>query len=98
MTTGSWTDTSTGVSETAAFISSAAGLVLVHAHIPASPAQPPVVICSSVYEELRNNYRREVLLARRLAAAGAPVVRFQYRGFGNSDDAPGAGPTFDTLR
>lgn len=98
MTTGSWTHTSTGVTESAAFIPSTLGLVLVHSHQPAAPARPPVVICSSVYEELRTNYRREVLLARRLAANGVPVARFEYRGFGNSDDAPGAGPTFDSLR
>jgi hypothetical protein len=44
-----------------------------------------VVICSSLQAEFLRNYRREVLLARRLAAAGFVVQRFHYRGTGNSD-------------
>lgn len=45
----------------------------------------PVVICPPILQDFLQNYRREVLLARRLAAAGIPVARFHYRGSGHSE-------------
>jgi pimeloyl-ACP methyl ester carboxylesterase len=43
------------------------------------------VICSPLFVEGERNYRREVLLARRLAELGVACIRFHYRGTGNSD-------------
>lgn len=60
-----------------------------HRYLPDQPSGTGVVICSPIYAEYFKNYRREVLLARALAAAGAAVQRFQYRNTGLSDDVPG---------
>jgi pimeloyl-ACP methyl ester carboxylesterase len=43
-----------------------------------------VLICSPILGEFGRNYRREVEVARRLAANGLAVQRFHYRGMGNS--------------
>ena len=54
-------------------------------HIPAhATAEVGLVICCSILVEHLTNYRREVLLARRLAAGGMAVQRFHYRGAGHS--------------
>ncbi len=47
-----------------------------------------VLVCSPLHAEMQRNYRREVLLSRRLASAGAAVERFHYRGIGNSAGEP----------
>lgn len=57
-------------------------------HLPEGRATARVVICSPVYSEFLKNNRREVLLARRLAAGGLAVQRFHYRGTGNSGGDP----------
>lgn len=44
-----------------------------------------VLLCSPILAEFPKNYRREVLLARALAAAGVTAQRFHYRGAGHSD-------------
>ncbi len=56
-----------------------------------SSRAPPlgVLVCSPLHAEMQRNYRREVLLSRRLASAGAAVERFHYRGTGNSAGEPG---------
>jgi alpha/beta superfamily hydrolase len=54
-------------------------------HIPATPPRAAVLICSPLHGEFMRNYRREVLLARRLASLGFTVERFHYRYSGNSD-------------
>jgi hypothetical protein len=43
-----------------------------------------VVVCPSLLHDLLRNYRREVLLARRLAYHGIVAVRFHYQATGNS--------------
>ncbi len=54
-------------------------------HIPAQAAtEVGLVICSSILVEHLTNYRREVLLARHLAAGGMATQRFHYRGTGHS--------------
>src|SRR5207253_10522741 len=55
-----------------------------------------VVICSSICNDFLHNYRREVELARELAANGIAVARFHYRGLGNSDGDEAA-VTFDSM-
>lgn len=55
-------------------------------HIPVEmPTIGGVVICSSLHADFLQNYRKEVLLSRGLAARGFAVQRFQYRGSGNSE-------------
>lgn len=46
------------------------------------------LLCSSRYDDAMATYRKEVLLARELAANGITVGRLHYRGTGNSDDLP----------
>jgi pimeloyl-ACP methyl ester carboxylesterase len=55
-----------------------------------------LVVCSPVLCDFGANYRREVALARRLAAAGVPVLRYHPRGCGHSDGAR-VDLTLDTL-
>jgi alpha/beta superfamily hydrolase len=55
-----------------------------------------LVICSPLYAEFPHNYRKEVVLARALAANGIAVQRFHYRGTGNSDGAA-ENVTFDSI-
>jgi pimeloyl-ACP methyl ester carboxylesterase len=55
-----------------------------------------LVICSPVLCDFGANYRREVALARGLAAAGVPVLRYHPRGCGHSDGAR-VDLTLDTL-
>ena len=52
--------------------------------LPLGVPRAGVVICPSLYEDSMRNSRREVLLARRLAALGVAVGRFYYRGTGYS--------------
>lgn len=56
-------------------------------HLPAERRQRDLglVVCSPILTDFGANYRREVGLARRLAAAGVPVQRFHPRGSGHSD-------------
>lgn len=56
-------------------------------HHAATPSATAVLICSPILAEMQRNYRREVVLARVLAAAGMTTHRFHYRGTGNSADA-----------
>lgn len=56
-----------------------------------------MVMCSSLFEDLQVQYRREILLARALTERGIAVVRFHYRGCGNSDAAPGGAVRMDSL-
>jgi dienelactone hydrolase len=55
-------------------------------HLPVEARQRSlgVVVCSPILTDFGANYRREVDLARQLAAAGVPVQRFHPRGTGHS--------------
>ena len=53
-------------------------------HTPLGRPRGGVVLCPSLHAELLGNYRKEVLLAERLAERGLAVQRFHYRGTGNS--------------
>jgi alpha/beta superfamily hydrolase len=54
-------------------------------HLSARPSGLGVVISSPVNNDYLKNNRREVLLSRRLAAAGVAVQRYHYAGTGHSD-------------
>lgn len=55
------------------------------AYAPTGRPIAGMLICPPLQSEFLTNYRREVLLARELAAAGFAVARFHYRGTGHSD-------------
>ncbi len=65
-------------------------------HVPMDEPVGGVVMCPSLFNEFLKNYRREVALARALAARGLAVQRFQYRGTGNSDGHP-MDTSFETM-
>jgi alpha/beta superfamily hydrolase len=64
-------------------------------HLPARPVGAAVIV-GSIGWEFHKNYRREVLLARRLAEQGLAVARFHYRGLGESGGEPGS-TTLDSM-
>lgn len=66
-------------------------------HTPLDPPRGGVVLCSSLHAEMMGNYRKEVLLAERLAERGLAVQRFHYRGTGNSGGLD-ADVTLDSLQ
>lgn len=70
--------------------------MFVYLHLPAADALGGLAICSSLGDEFRRNYRREVLLGRRLAEQGIATVRFHYRGYGSSQGDP-AEASLDTM-
>jgi exosortase A-associated hydrolase 1 len=53
-------------------------------HLPAKPATRGVLIVTGGPQYRVGSHRQFVLLARHLAAAGVPVMRFDYRGMGDS--------------
>lgn len=57
-------------------------------HQPLAGLRGFALICSPLHRDGLTNYRREVALARRLAEHGVSVVRFHYRGTGNSSGDP----------
>ncbi len=78
-------DHDSGSREVAEFFGPEGMRVFGFEHLPLAGARAGVVICSPLYAEFTRNYRREVLIGRRLAALGIAVQRFHYRGQGNSD-------------
>lgn len=59
-------------------------------HAPESASKVPVLVAPSLFEERKSAYAALASLARALAAAGHPVLRFDYRGSGESGGEPGA--------
>ena len=84
------TDRSTGAREIAEFVDVDGDRVYAVQHLPPENLSPNagLVICSPFFAEFPRNYRREVLLARRLAGLGVAAARFHYRGVGNSTGDP----------
>jgi pimeloyl-ACP methyl ester carboxylesterase len=82
------TDALSGVREIAEYFGSDR-TIFGFTHLPAEEPEACVVICGGVYSAAFKNYRREVELARDLAAHGIAVQRFHYRGQGNSLGAEG---------
>jgi exosortase A-associated hydrolase 1/exosortase A-associated hydrolase 2 len=62
-------------------------------HAPARPRRHGVLIVVGGPQVRTGSHRQFTLLARVLAAAGIPVLRFDYRGMGDSEGEPRA---FDT--
>jgi hypothetical protein len=77
-------DPATGSREEFAYHAVGRHLVFGITYRPRTPPRAGVVICSPLYSEAMAIYRREVLLARALAARGVAVQRFHYAGTGHS--------------
>lgn len=90
LSTAERVDSRTGVREEAAFVPVGAHgeQMLTYTYQPAGEPVGQVLIAPSIMGDFLANYRREVVLARSLAAAGIAVVRFHYRGTGNSFGDP----------
>jgi hypothetical protein len=78
-----------GTRDEVAFIGPSGARLFTCIHRPNGKAHGAVVICSPLFSEHVANYRREVLLGRRLAAMGVAAMRFHYRGAGHSDGGTG---------
>lgn len=78
-------DTDLGVEETYGFVGESPLRTFRVLHAPLAAPVGGLVVCCPYQAELPANYRREVLLARSLAAKGIAVERFHYRGAGQSD-------------
>lgn len=63
-------------------------------HLPAAPRSRGVVVVVGGPQYRAGSHRQFTLLARSLAAAGTPVLRFDYRGMG---DSQGAARTFEDV-
>lgn len=86
------------IQERATFSGTPTDAVLTLLHLPLG--QRPagrVLMCSSLYEDLQMHYRRDVLVARDLAQKGIAVVRFHYRGTGNSASLSSGSPVMSTM-
>jgi len=57
-------------------------------HLPATPGNRGVLVVVGGPQYRVGSHRQFLLLARDLAAAGFPVLRFDYRGMGDSDGEP----------
>ncbi len=73
--------------ELAQFVGHPSSAIFCVLHVPKTP-RGGVLICSSILNDAILNYRREIELARSLAASGLAVARFDYRGSGHSGGDP----------
>lgn len=78
-------DQALGLREEIAFFGAKSPSMFGSVHLPKGTASAGLVICPPIHAELFRSYRKEVLLARELAARGIAVQRFHYRGVGNSE-------------
>lgn len=74
--------------ERAFFLGSPGDQVFSVVHEPGSEPKGAVLVCGSLFTDTIFNYRREVEVARDLAADGFLVGRFHYRGTGQSEGDP----------
>lgn len=78
-------DTDRGGREEAGFVAGTSPLyIAVHRPSPSRRPAGTAVVCSPLGWEFTKDYRREVMLGRSLALRGFTVVRFHYRGQGES--------------
>lgn len=82
-------DPVTGVVERLSFVGAPAEQIFTVTAVPSGPVLGGVVMAPSLLTDRIRLYRGEVRAARRLAALGYAVVRFDYRGFGHSDGFTG---------
>ena len=75
------------IREQALKIDSGAGWLHGFLHEPGAAARGRVLICPPIFEERKSAHRALVEAARHLAAAGWRVLRFDYRGCGDSGGA-----------
>ena len=75
------------VSEQAITFDCAGEMLVGILHRPARPARIGLVVVPGAPQYRVGSHRQFVLLARDLAAQGIPVLRFDYRGMGDSDGA-----------
>lgn len=86
------------IEERATFSGAPTDALLTFVHLPLGERPlGRVLMCSSFYEDLQVHYRRDVLVARDLASQGIAVVRFHYRGTGNSAALPLGSPVMSTM-
>ena len=78
-------DPETGVRDEVTYFGDREPLMFCALQLPPGEVRGAVISCPSVHAELIKSYRKDVLLGRTLAAAGVAVMRFHYRGAGNSD-------------
>jgi alpha/beta superfamily hydrolase len=90
-------DEATGTAERVEFRGAGRERVFSVQYTPATEPVGGLLVCPALASEFTQNYRREVLLARRLAEMGFVVERFHYRFTGNSD-GDSANLTFDSMR
>ncbi len=95
-TSASRVDRPSGVRERAEFFGTGHDQLFGCTHVPPRDVRALLVICPPIFVDFIHNYRKEVLLSRALAARGVAVIRFHYRGTGNSDGEP-SDVTFDTM-
>jgi len=82
--------------EHAALLGEPGDRVFAVVHKPRVQSAGVVLICSSLFTDTVQNYRRETELSRLLAANGLTVGRFHYRGMGHSEGDP-LDATFSTM-
>ncbi|HVR79560.1 MAG TPA: alpha/beta hydrolase [Acidimicrobiia bacterium] len=83
-------DRNTGVEERVRFVGPGGQYVFAVSYTPlAGESRGGVIVSPSLLADRVRTYRAEVELARRLAADGFSVVRYDYRGFGHSDGVTG---------
>ena len=85
-----------GATESVRYFGSGPGKMIGSLHHPGSATQAGLVVCPPILADFYGRYRHEVILGRALAARGTAVLRFQYRGTGNSDGDE-AQTTFDSM-
>jgi alpha/beta superfamily hydrolase len=90
-------DSATGVSESLTVIGTREDRLAAAMYLPVGPPRAALVACPPICIDFLRQYHREAVAARTLAAAGVAVLRFHYRGTGDSDGEPAA-LTFDTMR
>ncbi len=78
-------DPRTGSIEAAGYVGPAGQRIFTYSHLPGSTARAGLLVCPALLRDFLGNYRREVELARALAAREVGVYRFHHRGTGHSE-------------